>query len=270
MLCVVAVPEPVTFGPYCLDPREHRLTRNGQPVALSPRPFDLLVALVTHAGRLVTREELLRDVWKGTVVEQSSLNAAMSVLRQALGDEVLSMIETVPGRGYRFIAPVGTITDRTPAPAAPVPSPATAVRVMIVDDHAIVRLGVRALLERAPGFNVIGEAATIDDATAALAAEQPDLLILDLKLNGADSLEHIAKWRASAPGLRVVVLSMHHEDEHARRALAAGAHGYVMKEQMISDLASAIGEVLGGGVWVSAQVNRAILRDVVLGRPISN
>jgi DNA-binding response OmpR family regulator len=260
----------VTFGPYALDAREHRLTRHGQPVALSPRPFDLLVALVTHAGRLVTREELLREVWKGTVVEQSSLNAAMSVLRQTLGDDVVAMIETVPGRGYRFIAPVGTAVDGAPAIATPAPSTDTAVRAMIVDDHAIVRLGVRALLERAPGFHVIGEAAHVDEATAAVAAQQPDLLILDLNLNGADSLEHIAKWRASAPGMRVVVLSMHHEDEHARRALAAGAHGYVMKEQMITDLAAAISEVLGGGVWVSPQVNRAILRDVVLGRPISN
>jgi DNA-binding NarL/FixJ family response regulator len=141
---------------------------------------------------------------------------------------------------------------------------------LIVDDHAIVRLGVRALVERAPGFQVIGEAGNIAEATDAVAAHRPDLLILDLKLNGADSLEHIARWRASAPDVRVVVLSMHHEDEHARRALAAGAHGYVMKEQMISDLSAAISEVLGGGVWVSAQVNRAILRDVVHGRPILN
>lgn len=261
---------PVTFGPFLLDPREHRLTRNGQSIALSPRPFDLLVALVTQAGRLVTREELLRDVWKGTVVEQSSLNAAMSVLRQALGDEVAGLIETVPGRGYRFIAPVSTVPESAGTVPSPPPVTTGAVRVMIVDDHAIVRLGVRALLERASGFQIVAEAANVADATTAITAHRPDLLVLDLKLSADDSLAHIAGWRTLAPGLRVIVLSMHHEDDHARRALAAGAHGYVMKEQMLTELATAIGEVMAGGVWVSAQVSRAIVRDVVEGRPLSD
>lgn len=263
------MPGLVTFGSFSLDTHEYRLTRNGQPVALSPRPFDLLVALVTRAGRLVTREELLRDVWKDIVVEQSSLNAAMSVLRQALGDEAATLIETVPGRGYRFIAPIDAVADAPPAIPAPAPPGDAAVRVVIVDDHAIVRLGVRSLLQRTPRFQVLAEAGTVTEAAAVIAAERPDLLVLDLMLNGDASLDHIAAWRASAPGLRVIVLSMHNEDEYARRALAAGAHGYVMKEQMLDELASAIGEVMGGGVWVSARVSRAIVRDTVEGRPLS-
>lgn len=262
---------PFTFGSFTLDPREHRLTRDGRAIALSPRPFDLLVALVSRAGRLVTREELLREVWKGAAVEQSSLNAAMSVLRQALGDEASALIETVPGRGYRFRAPVATgEATAAPVPTAPASSGDAPVRVMIVDDHAIVRLGVRALLERSPSFHVAAEAATVADATAAIAAHQPDLLVLDLMLNGEDSLGHIAAWRTLVPGLRVIVLSMHPEDAHARRALAAGARGYVMKDQMIAELASAIGDVMRGGVWVSAQVSRAIVRDVADGRPLSD
>src|SRR5687767_2570244 len=104
------------FGRYSLDPREYRLSRDGQAVALPPKPFDLLVALAARPGQLVTREELLRGVWKDVVVEQSSLNAAMSVLRQGLGDDAASIIETVPGRGYRFIAALAS-TD-TPAAAA--------------------------------------------------------------------------------------------------------------------------------------------------------
>lgn len=257
------MPDTFSFGSFSLNPREYRLTRNGQPIALSPRPFDLLVALVTRAGRLVTREELLREVWKDAVVEQSSLNAAISVLRQALGDDAATLIETVPGRGYRFIAPVGT-TD------VAMPAGDTAVRVVIVDDHAIVRLGVRALLGRVPGFQVLAEAGTAAEAAVTIAEHRPDLLVLDLMLNGEASLEHIAAWRASAPGLRVIVLSMHDEDEYARRALAAGAHGYVMKEQMLDELRAAIGEVMGGGVWVSTRVSRAIVRDAVEGRPLSN
>lgn len=268
--------ERLTFSSFTLDPREYRLARNGQAIALSPRPFDLLVALVRRAGSLVTREELLREVWKDTVVEQSSLNAAMSTLRQALGDDAAALIETVPGRGYRFIAPIEPAADQPSAapPMAPgvagVPRAGdAAVRVVIVDDHAIVRLGVRALLERAPGFSIVAEAATVADAAVAIASHRPDLLVLDLMLNGDASLDHVAAWRASAPGLRVIVLSMHSEDEFARRALAAGAHGYVMKEQMLGELTAAIGEVMGGGVWVSSRVSRSIVRDVIQGRPIS-
>lgn len=259
----------LAFGAFSLDPGEYRLTRKGQAIALSPRPFDLLVALATRAGRLVTREELLRDVWKDAAVEQSSLNAAMSILRQALGGDAAALIETVPGRGYRFI---GLVETRVDGPAA-APAPATTgppVRAVLVDDHAIVRLGVRALLERATGFSIVAEAATVAEAAEAIAAHTPDLLILDLMLNGDGSLEHIAAWRASAPGLRVIVLSMHSEDEFARRALAAGAHGYVMKEQMLGELTAAIAEVMGGGVWVSARVSRSIVRDVVQGLPLSS
>lgn len=246
-------------------------------MALSPRPFDLLVALATRAGRLVTREELLREVWKETAVEQSSLNAAMSILRQALGEEAAALIETVPGRGYRFIATLEPAAGVPPmaAPAIAVPTGAVravghaSVRAVIVDDHAIVRLGVRALLERNPGFAVVAEAATVAEATQIIAQHHPDLLILDLMLNGHASLEQIPAWRAAAPGLRVIVLSMHNEDEFARLALTSGAHGYVMKEQMLGELTSAIAEVMGGGIWVSSRVSRGIVRDVVQGRPLS-
>lgn len=261
------MPAPVTFGPFALDAQECRLTRDGQPISLSPRPFDLLVALVARAGRLVSREELLREVWKDTVVEQSSLNAAMSVLRQALGDEASKLIETVPGRGYRFLAPV--VSAAVPVAAAS-DAAAPAIRVVVVDDHAVVRMGVRVLIERSMGFTVVGEASTFEECGAMVAALKPDLLVLDLMMGGEPSLDRIAGWRALAPGLRVVMLSMHHEDDYARQALAAGAHGYVMKAEMLEELQSAITSVVGGGVWVSAAVSRSIVKDFVDGRPRSN
>jgi DNA-binding response OmpR family regulator len=217
----------------------------------------LLVALVARAGRLVSREELLREVWKDTVVEQSSLNAAMSVLRQALGDEASKLIETVPGRGYRFLVPVTTAG----VAAAPADATSPAIRVMIVDDHAVVRMGVRALIERAMGFSVVGEAGTFAECGALVEALKPDLLVLDLMMGGQPSLDHIAGWRKTAPGLRVVMLSMHHEDDYARQALTAGAHGYVMKAEMLDELQTAIAAVVSGGVWVSAAVSRSIVKD---------
>src|SRR5262245_23071866 len=93
------------FGPYRLDPAEHRLLRDGQRISLSPKAFDLLAALVSRASHLVTKEQLLREVWPGTFVEEANLSYTVSLLRRALGDErePYRYVETVPKRGYRFI-----------------------------------------------------------------------------------------------------------------------------------------------------------------------
>jgi TolB-like protein/DNA-binding winged helix-turn-helix (wHTH) protein/Tfp pilus assembly protein PilF len=93
------------FGPYRLDQPEHRLLRDGQTIPLSPKAFDLLVALVSRAGHLVTKEQLLQEVWPATFVEEANLSYTVSLLRKALGDErePYRYVETVPKRGYRFI-----------------------------------------------------------------------------------------------------------------------------------------------------------------------
>ena len=93
------------FGPYRLDQPEHRLLRDEQTIPLSPKAFDLLVALVSRAGHLVTKEQLLQEVWPGTFVEEANLSYTVSLLRKALGDErePHRYVETVPKRGYRFI-----------------------------------------------------------------------------------------------------------------------------------------------------------------------
>ncbi|HKX28551.1 MAG TPA: transcriptional regulator, partial [Blastocatellia bacterium] len=97
-----------SFGPFRLDPNEHLLLHEGKPVSLTPKVFDLLLVLVKHQGRLLEKDELMRAVWPDTVVEEANLSANISILRKALGDGLneQSLIETVPKRGYRFIAPV--------------------------------------------------------------------------------------------------------------------------------------------------------------------
>jgi Tol biopolymer transport system component/DNA-binding winged helix-turn-helix (wHTH) protein len=95
------------FGSFSLDPAEHRLLSNGQPVALTPRVFDLLRVLVENAGHLVEKERLLTEVWHDAVVEEANLTRAISVLRKVLGENgTTHYIETVPKVGYRFIVPV--------------------------------------------------------------------------------------------------------------------------------------------------------------------
>jgi Tol biopolymer transport system component/DNA-binding winged helix-turn-helix (wHTH) protein len=96
------------FGPFVLDVSERRLLRDGQPLALTPKPFDLLCLLVERSGHLVSKDELLHAIWPGSFVEEANLNRCVWTLRKALGDTATASryVETVPTRGYRFIAPV--------------------------------------------------------------------------------------------------------------------------------------------------------------------
>jgi DNA-binding winged helix-turn-helix (wHTH) protein/tetratricopeptide (TPR) repeat protein len=100
------------FGPFRLDPDDKTLRVGGRPVPLTPKAFDTLLALVAHSGRLVTKDDLMQQVWPGTFVEEATLAQNISVLRKALGDssEGIRYIETVPKRGYRFIATVESVT----------------------------------------------------------------------------------------------------------------------------------------------------------------
>jgi DNA-binding winged helix-turn-helix (wHTH) protein/TolB-like protein/Flp pilus assembly protein TadD len=108
------------FGPYRLDAHERRLLRDGEPVPLPPRAFDLLLALVARAGSLATKEELLSEVWAGTFVEEVNLSYTVSLLRKALGEE--GYIETVPKSGYRFIAPVSVLSAAAVDTTSPDPT----------------------------------------------------------------------------------------------------------------------------------------------------
>jgi len=96
-------PERYRFGSFEVQPGKRRLLRDGVAVSLRPRAFDLLVALVDHAGRLVTKDELLDHVWQKTVVEEAALHVQGSALRKVLGADAIT---TVSGRGYQFTLPV--------------------------------------------------------------------------------------------------------------------------------------------------------------------
>jgi DNA-binding winged helix-turn-helix (wHTH) protein/TolB-like protein len=106
------------FGPFLLDSAEHRLTREGTPVHLTPRAFDLLLFLVQNPGRLLTKDEIMHAVWADSFVEEANLTVVISVVRKALGEKEANFryIETVPKSGYRFLAPVRTLKIRAPDP----------------------------------------------------------------------------------------------------------------------------------------------------------
>ena len=94
------------FGPFRLDVSEHVLLRQGHPVPLTPKVFEVLRVLVQNSGRLVEKEELLKEIWPDSFVEEANLNRSVSVLRKALGEDPSRYIQTVPKRGYRFVAQV--------------------------------------------------------------------------------------------------------------------------------------------------------------------
>jgi DNA-binding NarL/FixJ family response regulator len=141
--------------------------------------------------------------------------------------------------------------------------PATArTRILVVDDHPIVRLGICNMIAAEPDLEVCGEA---DSARAALrlaASTRPDLAIVDLSLAEGVGLELIQALRVALPKLHVLVLSMHDETLFADRVLRAGANGYIMKREAITGLVGAIRQVMAGRVYLSAAMTQRMLGRV--------
>jgi two-component system, NarL family, response regulator NreC len=127
------------------------------------------------------------------------------------------------------------------------PSPRS---VVIVDDHAVVRRGVRALLESQPGFRVVAEAGDVRGALEAVRAHRPALVVLDIHLPGEPSLPAIAQMKQISPTTRFLVLTMYDDPTFARHALEAGAGGYVLKEAAPLELIRALNVVAGGGRYL--------------------
>ncbi len=136
-------------------------------------------------------------------------------------------------------------------------------RILIVDDHPIVRQGLRELLGRESDLCVAGEAGGADEAIAALEEGPFEAVIVELSLQGRSGLDLIRQISGLRPGLPVLVLTMHDEIFYAERALRAGARGYVMKQAPIERITAALRQVLGGGVAVSEQVAGRILAEIV-------
>ncbi|MEO6066572.1 MAG: response regulator transcription factor [Gemmatimonadota bacterium] len=130
----------------------------------------------------------------------------------------------------------------------------TAIRVLVVDDHAVVREGIRSVLERQPGFEVVGEAG--DGATALKLAQSttPDVVVLDVSMPGGSGLRTAAELRTHVPEARVLILSMYDNAEYVLEAVRAGASGYLLKDSAATDLRRAVTAVHGGESYYSSAV----------------
>lgn len=135
------------------------------------------------------------------------------------------------------------------------------IRIILIDDHAIVRSGYRRLLSAEPDFEVVGEAATVQEANALVQRVRPDVAVVDLSLRGSSGLEAIAGMLARLPLLRVLVLSMHDGAGHLVQALKAGAHGYLTKCSEPEEVIEGIRGVMGGRRVLSRDIRDAAAPD---------
>jgi two-component system invasion response regulator UvrY len=138
------------------------------------------------------------------------------------------------------------------------------INIIIVDNHILVRKGIRALLVSQPDLNVVAEAGTYEEALAQLQVHRADVVIFDIAMPGRVSLELIAQVRAVQPHAHTIVLTMHTESEYAARALKAGAHGYLTKDVTPELLINAIRRVVTGALFLSPNVAESLALRVAL------
>lgn len=135
---------------------------------------------------------------------------------------------------------------------------ASRVRTLLADDHALVRAGVRKVLESRAGLELVGEAATGADTLRALEELQPDLLVLDLNMPDGDGFAVLSKARDLVPEVRILVLTMHDDPVYVGRAIREGADGYVLKDLAVSELLAAVDSVMAGRPFYSASAQNAL------------
>lgn len=135
------------------------------------------------------------------------------------------------------------------------------VRILLADDHALVRAGLVKLLESMPEVEVVGEASDGLQLLALAAQCQPRLVLMDIAMPGLNGLEAAARLQQSAPQAQVIILSMHQEDQYVRQALRNGARGYLLKDSAPLELQLAIQAVVRGDTWLSPAITKGVMSD---------
>ena len=138
-------------------------------------------------------------------------------------------------------------------------------RILVVDDHPIVRQGLALLINQETDLLVCGEAEEASGAMHVLASSKPDILIVDISLNGPDGIDLLKNIRNVHPTLPVLILSMHDESIYAERALRAGANGYIMKQEATEKVLVALRRILAGEIYVSDRIANKMLKHYITG-----
>ena len=133
------------------------------------------------------------------------------------------------------------------------------MRIVLADDHALVRAGIRALLEATPGVTVVGEASEGRDVATMVERERPDVLLLDINMPGLNGLEVAQRVCRDSPSTKVIILSMYATEVHVAQALRAGVHGYLLKDAAVAELHLALKAVTEGGTYLSPSISRQVV-----------
>jgi DNA-binding NarL/FixJ family response regulator len=141
-------------------------------------------------------------------------------------------------------------------------------RVLIVDDHPVVRYGYAQLIGREPDLEVCGEAADVAEALRQAESQHPDVAIVDITLDGEDGIELIEYLMSRWPSIKVLVSSSHDEETFAGRVLRAGAMGYISKREAMLKIVEGIRQVLGGEIYLSPHMATCLLQQAAIGKPL--
>jgi two-component system response regulator NreC len=141
------------------------------------------------------------------------------------------------------------------------------IRIVLADDHTVVRSGLRMLLDSEADFEVVAEAGEVESVRRYVRGHRPAVLVLDLNMPGGSSLEAIPALRAESPGTQIVVLTMQEEPAFARRALGAGALGYVLKEAADDELVQAVRAAADGETYLTPRLGARLASEPPPGRP---
>jgi two-component system, NarL family, response regulator NreC len=141
------------------------------------------------------------------------------------------------------------------------------LRIVIADDHSVVRRGLRQLLENEAGLEVVAEAEDVDSARRYVRGHKPDVLVLDLNMPGGSTLEAIPAIRAEAPDTRIVILTMQNEPAYAREALGAGVLGYVLKDAADTELVEAVRRAAAGDTYLNPRLGARVAAEPPPGPP---
>jgi DNA-binding NarL/FixJ family response regulator len=137
------------------------------------------------------------------------------------------------------------------------------IRILLADDHTLMRAGIRSLLEKMPGVEVVGEAADGREALSLVQSQMPQVVLMDIAMAGLNGLEATERIMKEFPKVRVIILSMHANEEYVLQTLRAGASGYLLKDAATTELGLAVQAVARGDTYLSPAISKRVIEDYV-------
>jgi DNA-binding response OmpR family regulator len=237
----------IHFGRYCAIPHSRQLLLDGRPQEIGGRAFDLLIVLLRSNGKIVSKDEILSEVWPSMVVEECNLRFQVKSLRRALGSQG-AMIKTIVRRGYMLIRDDTRIEDlarnhaiaspQLPETDTPAVTKTSTPHIVLIEDDESVRRSISTLL-RSVGLGV-SSFGSVKDYQEAAPSPQPDCLILDVCLPGRSGLDFQADLLRTGVRYPIIFISGHADIQMSVCAMKAGAVEFLTKPVRHQDLLSAV------------------------------